>query len=96
MGSFVHPFLTLFLTISLGLGTETVGLFLMMAALSSIPGSLIGGKLSDHIGRKKIIIIFQGLAALCLIPCAFLGKSINNTLSFNSFILLWRSCSTSK
>lgn len=76
MGSFVHPFLTLFLTKSMGLKTETVGLFLMMSALSSIPGSLIGGKLSDHIGRKKIIIIFQGLAALCLIPCAFLGKSI--------------------
>ncbi|GCD10314.1 MDR family MFS transporter [Clostridium tagluense] len=76
MGSFVHPFLTLFLTKSMGLGLKTVGLFLMMSALSSIPGSLIGGKLSDHIGRKKIIIIFQGLAALCLIPCAFLGKSI--------------------
>ncbi|MGH4122421.1 MAG: MDR family MFS transporter [Clostridium sp.] len=76
MGSFVHPFLTLFLTINLGLGAETVGLFLMMAAFSSIPGSLIGGKLADHIGRKKIIIIFQGLAALCLIPCAFLGKSL--------------------
>jgi MFS family permease len=76
MGSFVHPFLTLFLTKNLGLGTETVGLFLMMAAFSSVPGSLIGGKLADHIGRKKIIIVFQGLAALCLIPCAFLGKSI--------------------
>ncbi len=76
MGSFVHPFLTLFLTKSLGLGIETVGLFLMMAAFASIPGSLLGGKLADHIGRKKIIIIFQGLAALCLIPCAFLGKSI--------------------
>ncbi|MGH4140172.1 MDR family MFS transporter [Clostridium sp.] len=76
MGSFVHPFLTLFLTINLGLGTETVGLFLMMAALSSIPGSIIGGKLSDHIGRKSIIIIFQGLAALCLIPCAFMGTSL--------------------
>lgn len=76
MGSFVHPFLTLFLTKNLGLGIETVGLFLMMAAFSSIPGSLLGGKLADHIGRKKIIIIFQGLAALCLIPCAFLGKSI--------------------
>jgi MFS family permease len=76
MGSFVHPFLTLFLTSSLGLGVETVGLFLMMAAFASIPGSLLGGKLADYIGRKKIIIVFQGLAALCLIPCAFLGKSI--------------------
>jgi len=42
MGSFVHPFLTLFLTKSIGLRIETVGLFLMLAAFSSIPGSLIG------------------------------------------------------
>lgn len=76
MGSFVHPFLTLFLTKNLGLGTETVGFFLMMAATASVPGSLIGGKLADHVGRKKIIIVFQSLAALCLIPCAFLSKSI--------------------
>jgi MFS family permease len=40
-----------------------------------VPGSLLGGKLADKMGRKKIMIIFMGLAALCLIPCAFLLDS---------------------
>lgn len=48
----------------------------MISGLAFIPGSLLGGKLSDHLGRKRIMLIFQALAALCLIPCAFLGESI--------------------
>lgn len=76
MGSFVHPFMTLFLTKKIGLSPESVGFFVMLSAVVYIPGSIIGGKLADHMGRKKIIIFFQGMAALCLIPCGFLGNSM--------------------
>ncbi|EOD01548.1 MDR family MFS transporter [Caldisalinibacter kiritimatiensis] len=76
MGAFVFPFLTFFLTENLGMGEEIAGKFVFMSAMSYVPGSIIGGKLSDHIGRKKIIIFFQALAAICFIPCAFLGNSI--------------------
>ncbi len=72
MGNFVHPFMTLLLTSKGGMGEEKVGLFLLLASLVQVPGSLLGGKLADKMGRKKIMIIFMGLAALCLIPCAFL------------------------
>ena len=74
MGSFVFPLLTLFLTDKLGLGAREAGMFVSLSALSYIPGGLIGGKLSDIIGRKKVMIIFQGLAALLFLPCAFLGN----------------------
>ncbi|EQB88004.1 MFS family permease [Clostridium punense] len=76
MGSFVFPLLTLFLTDKLGLSAKEAGLFVSLSSLSYIPGGLLGGKLSDIIGRKKVMIIFQSLAALLFLPCAFLGKSM--------------------
>jgi MFS family permease len=39
-------------------------------------GSLIGGKLADHMGRKFIMITFQTLSALLLGACGFLGDSM--------------------
>lgn len=76
LGAFVFPFLAIFLTKNIGLGEKISGYIVFASALSYIPGSLIGGFLSDRIGRKKIMIIFQGLAALCFVPCAFLGNSL--------------------
>jgi MFS family permease len=76
MGSFVFPLLTLLLTDKIGLSADRAGIYVSLAGLSYLPGGLIGGKLSDHFGRKKIMIIFQGAAAVLLIPCAFLGKSM--------------------
>lgn len=76
MGSFVFPLLTLFLTDKLGLSAKEAGFFVSLSAFSYVPGGLLGGKLSDIIGRKKVMVIFQGLAALLFIPCAFLGKSM--------------------
>ncbi|MBB6217248.1 MFS family permease [Anaerosolibacter carboniphilus] len=74
-GHFVMPFMAMFLSNKLGLSTEKTGYFMMLAAFAYVPGSFIGGKLADHLGRKKIFILFQSLAALSFIPCAFLGNS---------------------
>lgn len=76
MGSFVFPLLTLFLTDKLQLGVKEAGFFVALSSFSYIPGGLLGGKLSDIIGRKKVMIIFQSITALLFIPCAFLGKSM--------------------
>lgn len=76
MGNFVYPFLTLFLTEHIGFSKKTAGDYFMISAFVQAAGSLIGGKLTDHLGRKKLFIICQGLAALCFAPCAFLGDSI--------------------
>ncbi|MHB8129539.1 MAG: MFS transporter [Mobilitalea sp.] len=72
IGNFVFPFMTLLLTSKGGMGEQRVGLYLLIASALQIPGSLLGGKLTDKMGRKKIMITFMGLAALCFIPCAFL------------------------
>ena len=76
MGNFVYPFLTLFLTEHIGFSRKAAGDYFMISAFVQAAGSLIGGKLTDHFGRKKLFLIFQGCAALCFAPCAFLGDSI--------------------
>lgn len=76
IGNFVFPFLTLFLTTKLMFSAKLTGMFIFIAAIAFVPGSLIGGKLSDHFGRKKIYLLFQLSSAISLIPCAFLGNSL--------------------
>ncbi len=88
IGNFVYPFMTLLLTAKLGMGEQQVGLFLLMAAILQIPGSLLGGKLSDIMGRKKIMIIFMGLSALCLIPCAIFIDYQSTILYVPWFLIL--------
>jgi MFS family permease len=75
-GDFVMPFLTMFLTIKLGLSFEVAGVIVTISTLVGIPSSFLGGKLADEIGRKKTYLIAQGLAAISLIPCAFLKNPV--------------------
>ena len=72
MGNFVFPFMTLLLTMKMGMSEQEAGFFLLLAFCVRAPGSMLGGKLADIIGRKLIMILFMGLSALCYIPCAFL------------------------
>lgn len=76
MGNFVLPFLTIFLTKSIGLSAKDAAWFFSLTSVAFAPGSIIGGKLCDVVGRKKIVVTAQFLSALCLIPCAFLGNSM--------------------
>jgi len=75
-GHFVMPFMTIFLSDKIGLNTKQIGYYMMLAAFAYVPGSMMGGKMADLLGRKKIFILFQGLAACSFIPCAFLGSSM--------------------
>ncbi|MEW9096258.1 MAG: MFS transporter [Clostridiaceae bacterium] len=75
LGSFVYPLLTLILTQKIGLSRNKAGIFMTFIAVLSAPGMLIGGKLVDTIGRKKTILIFQTLALIVFVICAFLKPS---------------------
>lgn len=76
LGNFVLPFLTLFLTNNLNFSERQVGFLVMIGAGFYVPGSILGGKFSDTLGRKKTFIISQLLASLSLIPCALMPNSI--------------------
>lgn len=76
MGNFIYPFLTFFLTQKIGLSPSRAADFFILASIMSMLGSLLGGKLADHFGRKKLMLSFQGVAAMFYFSCAFLGNSI--------------------
>ena len=75
-GSFVFPFLTLYLTSVLGLTKAETGLALTFISLIPIPGSLLGGYLADTYGRKKVIVFAEAIAIVSLLSCLFFEKSI--------------------
>lgn len=76
MGDFVHLFLTLYLTRIMGFSVKTVGFFIMITAASGILGSILGGKLSDHIGRKTIMVGSQFTSAIIVAACGFLPSTM--------------------
>lgn len=70
MGFVVYPLLTLILTQKIGLTNQETGFWVTIAGLISLSASIIGGKLADTFGRKKIILISDLLAAITYILCA--------------------------
>ncbi len=75
-GDFVMPFLTMYLTIKIGLSFEIAGVIVTISSLIGIPSSILGGKLADEFGRKKTYLIAQSGAAFSLLPCAFLKNPV--------------------
>lgn len=75
VGAFVFPLLTLIMTNKLGYTSDRAGLILTLLALTQAPAMLIGGKLSDLFGRRKLIIIFEILGASTFMVCGFVPTS---------------------
>jgi MFS family permease len=76
MGSVVLPMIALILTQKIGFDESTAGLLASIFMISQAPFLLLGGKLADKIGCKKVIVIFNSLAAVLYLPCAFMQPSI--------------------
>jgi MFS family permease len=74
-GAFVMPMMTLILTQKMGLSIAQSGWLVSMASASFVPGSLIGGKLADKIGRKKVMVSAEILAGISWIMCGFFPES---------------------
>jgi MFS family permease len=72
LGAFIFPFMTLLLKDKIGLSESEVGLYSALCGLVYAPASLLGGKMSDTIGRKKILVVFESLGMSSYIICLFL------------------------
>lgn len=75
-GTFIFPLLTLILTKKLKMEQSDAGLLLSVSGLLFMSSGIIGGKLADCFGRKKIVIIFNSLGVSCYIIAAFMGMSM--------------------
>lgn len=76
LGNFVAPFLTMFLTYSIGMNVEVVGIIVAVNSFVGLLASAHGGKLIDVVGRKKIFIIFRTASATVLILCVLTRNPI--------------------
>ncbi len=71
MGGFVSVFLSLYLSVTLSIEPEITGLLVSLYGLVYIPGLIIGGKIADKFGRKRIMVISQIIMGCCLIVSGF-------------------------
>ena len=74
-GNFVWPLLTLMLTERLGMSPDRASVYLAISVGAWLPGTALGGKLADHFGRKRVLVLSRAVAALLLLPCALVGPS---------------------
>ena len=72
LGRFIGPLLTLILTKKIGMSSTEAGALITIAMVLQAPCVLIGGRLADTVGRKKVICIFFGLSALTFLSCIFM------------------------
>lgn len=87
IGAFVHPLMSLILTQRIGMSAFEAGKFVTILAVCQVPCMLLGGKLADSIGRKKVIVIFQILGAVMLIICGLMSTSI-----ITAYMMILSSC----
>lgn len=75
IGMFVFPFAALFLTTYQKMDSLQTGLIITLLGAAYLPGGLLGGKLADHLGRKKVTVTATVISSLFFIPCGFLLES---------------------
>lgn len=72
---FVFPFLSLFLTSTLGYSEQTAGMIMVISSGGSIAGNLLGGKLADEISRKKVYMFSVTVVILSMSAAGFISNS---------------------
>ncbi|MBD7913205.1 MULTISPECIES: MFS transporter [Clostridium] len=75
IGAFISPLLSLILTQKIGMSVNESGFFVTMAMVIQAPCVIVGGKLVDKYGGKKVIGIFQGLSGILFMICGLINPS---------------------
>jgi predicted MFS family arabinose efflux permease len=68
-GTLVFPFFALYITRKFQVGMTEAGILLGVLSLSGIVGAMIGGGLTDRLGRRKLILfglVFSAMSSLAL------------------------------
>ncbi len=76
LGSMVWPVMTMILSRKMGLSASEISLYFVATSLISLPTNLIGGKLADHVNRKWLIVVCDGISIICFLICAAIPMGI--------------------
>jgi len=76
LGSFVGPLMALILTQRFGMSSAESGSFIAVQSCAQGVAMMLGGKLVDSFGRKRVIVICQSLGAIMLILCGIMPISM--------------------
>ncbi len=57
LGTFVQPFLVLYLVRERGMSESSAGLLLALTGLAGLPSQIVGGVLADRIGRRETMLL---------------------------------------
>ncbi len=67
----IVPYLTLYMVVDLEISKPLAGLALAGYTLSGIPGTILGGMLTDKIGRRPVLLASLGLMSITLLMYFF-------------------------
>jgi len=71
LGSFVIPFLTLYLTTQRGISVSQAALTVSLFGAGSFAAQLVGGELADRLGRRPVLLMSLFIAPLAMIALGF-------------------------
>ena len=83
LGSFVIPFLTLYLTSQRGISVSQAALTVSLFGAGSFAAQLAGGELADRLGRRPVLLM-----SLFIAPVAMLALGFMRTLPLIAFFTL--------
>lgn len=82
LGGMIWPMLTLILNQKLNMSAEEVGNCLLIYSAISIPFTLIGGKFTDRMNKRNLIIICDLISVLGFVICWLMPISIISIVIF--------------
>ncbi|MDD4858826.1 MAG: MFS transporter, partial [Dehalococcoidales bacterium] len=88
------PFLALYLHQQRGISMSLVGTVILIGGLSSAAVGIVGGFLSDRLGRRRLLIGTLGIGALLYLCLAFLVGIEAPVLSIAAIYIVSRSVMT--
>ncbi|NMC30658.1 MAG: MFS transporter [Pelolinea sp.] len=77
-GTMIQPFYSLYIAQKFGVNMTTIGLLFGIWAISGVVGNMLGGALTDKIGRKTMLVAGLVLSA----TSAILMGIVNNLMAF--------------
>ncbi|MBM6619587.1 MFS transporter [Bacillus suaedaesalsae] len=80
----VTPFLVIYF--STKLGTSTTAFMFIGVMVASVVGSMLGGPLSDRLGRKTNIVVAELIVTVCFLAAAYVNSPWQ-TLPYVTFVL---------